>query len=422
MKTLFCALLLVLCLNVPSALADGFLQKVGERDFLTGDWGGARTDWDEKGFSFEAVYTGEVSNNQSGGIRHETVYLDNIDLTLSVDAEKAAGWKGATFFIYSLINHGGSPSENVGDAQGVSNIDAPHAWKIYEAWFQQNLFDDKLSVLAGLYDLNSEFDAIETAGLFFNSSHGIGPDFSQSGQNGPSIFPTTSAGIRVKIQPTESWYFQAVVLDGVPGDPENPRGTHSRFDKDDGALLTVEIAWLTGTGEESDAPYGKTALGVWRYTEDFDDLRDVDASGNPVKRSGNGGVYLLAERSVYREKNDSSQGLAVYGRYGIADDDVNQFDSYLGGGLVYTGLIPGRDEDQAGLSVAVAHNGNKFKRASKDAGASVNSSETTLELSYRAQVNPWFAIQPDIQYVIHPGTDPAVDDAFVIGTRFEVVF
>ena len=72
--------------------------------------------------------------------------------------------------------------------------------KLYEAWFEQTLFDDRLSFKAGLYDLNTEFDVVETAGLFINSSHGIGPDFSQSGVNGPSIFPTTSLGIRVKAQ------------------------------------------------------------------------------------------------------------------------------------------------------------------------------------------------------------------------------
>jgi porin len=51
-------------------------------------------------------------------------------------------------------------------------------------------------VKIGLYDLNSEFDVIEAAALFLNPSHGIGPDFAQSGRNGPSIFPVTSLAIR----------------------------------------------------------------------------------------------------------------------------------------------------------------------------------------------------------------------------------
>ena len=44
--------------------------------------------------------------------------------------------RGRVFF-YGLGNHGGRPSENVGDLQIVSNIEAPDTWKLYEAWFEQ---------------------------------------------------------------------------------------------------------------------------------------------------------------------------------------------------------------------------------------------------------------------------------------------
>jgi carbohydrate-selective porin OprB len=57
---------------------------------------------------------------------------------------------------------------------------------------EKNLLDNQFSVLAGLYELNSEFYRLQSAGLFLNSSFGIGPEFSQSGLEGPSIFPSTS--------------------------------------------------------------------------------------------------------------------------------------------------------------------------------------------------------------------------------------
>ena len=76
------------------------------------------------------------------------------------DAEQL-DWKGATLFFYILGNHGGALSEQVGDLQGLSNIEAPATVKLYEAWFEQTLFDDRLSFKAGLYDLNTEFDVIE---------------------------------------------------------------------------------------------------------------------------------------------------------------------------------------------------------------------------------------------------------------------
>jgi len=169
-------------------------------------------------------------------------------------------------------------------------------------------------------------------------------------------------------------------------------------------------------------PYGKWALGVWRYSESFDDLVDTDGGGDPVKRKNNQGVYLLGEYTAYREKHDPQQGLAVFARYGIANDDINQVDSYLGLGLAYTGLFPGRDEDQLGLGIAVASNGDKYKQSQQDNGSLVEGSETTIELSYRARVLPWLAIQPDIRWIKNPGMDPALKDATVVGVRTEIVF
>ncbi len=48
--------------------------------------------------------------------------------------------------------------------------------------------------------------------------------------------------------------------------------------------------------------------------------------------------------------------------------------------------------------------------------------EAVLELTYRAQITPWFALQPDVQWIIHPGGSTAIDDALVIGLRAAVSF
>lgn len=45
------------------------------------------------------------------------------------------------------------PCHFVGDAQGVSNIEAPAKWKLEEGWIQQNLFGNHFPALFGRYDL-----------------------------------------------------------------------------------------------------------------------------------------------------------------------------------------------------------------------------------------------------------------------------
>ncbi|MCG8506051.1 MAG: carbohydrate porin, partial [Sphingomonadales bacterium] len=116
----------------------------------------------------------------SRGVR----YLDNLDLTLEADLGRAVGLADTTLFLYGLYNNGTAFSDGlVGDAQVVSNIEAPvAAFRLYEAWLEHRLFEDAVSLRAGLYDVNAEFDALESAGLFLNSAHGIGTDIGQTGE------------------------------------------------------------------------------------------------------------------------------------------------------------------------------------------------------------------------------------------------
>lgn len=369
-------------------------------DTLTGTWGGGRTAMEEKGITLEASYIGEYANNLSGGAAQGTAYLDNTSIGLGIDFDKLFGLTGGSFYFNLLGNNNytSTPSTLVGDAQGVSNIEAPQKWQLYEAWYQQN-FGDAVSLKLGLYDLNTEFDVVETSGLFLNGSHGIVPTYSQSG---PPIFPQLSPALRASFGIGSHQYLQTAVMTGAPGDdPTNPNDT----------LIALEYGYTTG-GEGSQDTYSKYALGLWYYSTAW----TMDAVGGAIAPTNNQGFYLLAERSLTRESGHPEQGLNAFVRYGAADATLNQFDSYLGAGLVYTGLFPSRDEDQLGLAVAMVKNGATFKMANP-----TFDNETNIELSYRMQITPWFAIQPDIQYVMNPGTDPTVPDATYFALRFEIV-
>ncbi len=236
-----------------SALADEVPNY--KEDNLTGDWGGNRAKLSDAGVDVEMVYKSDVFANVSGGIKDGSRYLDNLDVMLSLDGEKLLGSKGTTALVHFLNNNGGrSDNDLIGSAQGIDNIEVPRATaKLYQAWIQQNFMDDRISILAGLYDLNSEFYVTDTSGLFLHSTYGIGTDMAQGGQNGPSIFPTTSVAARLMVKPTTNTYIQAAVLDGVPGDPNNPKGTHVQFNDGDGVLVATEAGFIPG-GEK---PKGK---------------------------------------------------------------------------------------------------------------------------------------------------------------------
>ncbi|MCP3731041.1 carbohydrate porin [Sphingomonas sp. MG17] len=352
--------------------------------------------------SLELTYTAEVTGNAAGGLQRGARYLDNFDVVLGADLERLTGWTGASLGVYGLYNNGNSISDLVGDAQAVSNIETgTRAVRLYEAWLDQKI-GDKASLRVGLYDLNSEFDALDASSLFVSSPHGIGTDFAQSGRNGPSIFPSTSLAARLQIEPAEGWVVRAAILDGVPNDPNRPAHAVIRLGKDEGALLVGEVQAPLAGGE------GKVLIGHWRYTAAFE-LTD----GSGAER-GNSGTYIRAELPLAHQPDGKIDGFA---RLGTASGRFNMFDFFASAGLKFTGWIPGRGEDEFGIAVAAAFTAEPYRTLT---GASP--AEVALEATYRTQLTPWLAVQPNLHYIRRPSADPTVADALVLGIRSEISF
>lgn len=370
------------------------------------------------------LYRADLVSNVSGGVKRGTTALGNLDARLDADLEALWGWTGMSAGVHALASHGGKPNEHlVGSNQGVDNIEVEtNTAKIFQAWIQKQWGDDTASALFGLYDLNSEFYVSHSTGIFMHPSPGIGSEFAQSGRNGPSIFPTSSLALRLKYRPTSETYLQAAVLDAVPGDPDDPRGTHIRFDDGDGTLRVAEVGYIPeriyGDAEAELPPTDKYALGYWSYTARFEDLVDVDGNGDPVMRGGDSGFYVLAEKVLYLGTRPGSH-VDGFIRYGRANADVHPISSYFQTGIVFTKMVPGREDDQFALSYSVARTSDKYRVAAGVAGQQATAYEAVWELAYRMPVTPWLTLQPDLQYVVHPGADASVDNATVLGLRFE---
>ncbi len=360
---------------------------------------------EESAARFDIRYIADVMSNLSGGLETGSRYMDNLDLSLEVDAERAMGWNGATLFLYGVYNNGKALSGDlVGDAQALSSIETGvEAARLLEAWIDQRFLDDRASIRVGLYDLNSEFDVIDTADLFLHAAQTTTFALAQSGEAGPSIFPVTSLAARAEFRLTDALLLRTAVLDGVPGDPDHPKRTAVKLGDGDGALLVSELEYGAGSM--------RAAAGYWRYTARFEDLETGRL------RRGNDGIYALVEGRVYEDPDDPRRGLALYAHGGWASAGVNPFKYSLAAGAVYTGILPAGPEDDLGLSVAWVESGGPYKRADD-----ALKREVAFELTYRARINDMIAIQPDIQYVINPGVAPDVKDAFVIGLRLDLAW
>ena len=332
------------------------------------------------------VYDGTAFDDISGGVRRGSTYLGTLRLQLTFDGSKS----GTSAFVAVLNKHGGSPSDFAGDAQGVSSLAAPNQWRLEEAWVQQNFFKAQLSVLAGRYDLNSEFYRLQSAGLFLNSSFGVGPEFSQSGTSGPSIYPNTTSAIRITYRPVRSLVLRAAAFDGLilgeiaylsrPSSREMPRDIRFRLGR---------LAGLP--------PYkAKLSLGAWHYT----------GSGQ------SSGIYILGDRTIYEQ---GTRRLAAFGQLGIGDARADRFARYIGTGIVMAAPFRGHDQDELGLAVAAARDSGQYNMQQ-----SALEGETTIECTYLAPITPHLAVQPDLQYVVHPSADRSRKNALVMMLRFEI--
>jgi porin len=110
----------------------------------------------------------------------------------------------------------------------------------------------------------------------------------------------------------------------------------------------------------------------------------------------------------------SAQGLRPWGAVTLApDEQANTVPFSAGGGLVYHGLLPTRDDDLTALAVYYGKLSDKLQD---------RNAETVVEVNHRFQLAAWLYVTPDFQYVIRPNGQSDIDDAAVFGGEIGIGF
>ena len=351
-----------------------------------------------------AALTLDYTRNASGGQETRGGWLANLDLGLELNGG-AIGWSGGSAFLYMLGNTGAAPSEWVGDLQVTNNIEAPEAFRVFEAWVQQELMEGRISMLLGLRDLNAEFYGMNGGEIFLNSSNGIGVEMSQSGENGPSIFPNSSLTFRVAAQLSDGLQLRAAVLDAVSNDPDRPEVTTINLSSEEGALVVGEIE----VGDTSDEALWRAVLGGWIYTEGVSSPRVDILPGEAAVLERGRGLHLIAERRI----GTFGQGgrIDAFARYGRANRDAYLVGTGWGGGVVATGIF-GRESDRLGLALAIASGTDQMN---------ADFTETVIEGTYSLVLGDYLEFRWDAQWVDIPaflnprGSDWVLSQRVVIG-------
>jgi len=139
-----------------------------------GGFFGLRKALAERGFQFGLNYIGEGLANFSGGAtRTGAIYEGRLEMVLDGDLEKAIGIPGLTMHVSAFQIHGrGLSTYNIGNLMPISNIEATHATRLFEAWLQQEFLGGKASLRIGQLAADQEFITTSWGGLFINGTFG----------------------------------------------------------------------------------------------------------------------------------------------------------------------------------------------------------------------------------------------------------
>ncbi len=416
----------------PAALADDAASNgIWQRANLLGDIGGVRSALADRGVTLLLTEQSEVLGNVQGGLKRGFTYDGLTTLSASIDTDAAFGWKGGTIFVSALSIHGRPLAPYYqGNLQTASGIAATPTQRIWEAWVQQSFADGMADVKIGQQSIDQEFISSANGLVFLNTMMGWPLVPSADLYAGGPSYPLSSLGIRLRVQPRDDVTLLAGVFDdNAPGGSFNNdtqlRGlTRAGINASlrTGALLMAEAQYnLNQKDPATKKPVAglptSAKLGFYADSGTFNDQRFASNGGllaanpgaTPRQINGNSAVYILLDQGIWKPSPESVQLVSLFGRVLYAPANQNLVDLSINGGITIAAPLPGRDDDIVGLGVGYAHVSSRAAAYDRDVvalgnpGYPVRSSETFVEATYQAQVTPWLQMEPDIQYVMHPG-------------------
>lgn len=432
--TLALAICAATCLASGAQAADAFAVS---SPWMTGDWGGLRTQWLNQGVDIKLGYHGEAASSLHGGYRkHDraTRYADQFNVGADIDLQKLWGWNDAAFSISLTNRNGDSIGEKISDPRAVGMGSSQEiqgrgsVTRLSELWLSKGWFDDALNIKAGRFAVSDDF-AVEDC--LFQSLAFCG---SQPGNYVDSIYngPISQWAARVRYRIGNEVYAQVGAFNVNPSNLENDNGFKLNTAGTSGTLVPVELVWAPVInrlpGEYRIGYYHSTANGTDVYKDDNNQPAAI--TGNPYRRSDSRhGFWVVGKQQLTSVNGDSSRGLALSASATFQDRDTTPVNSYQKISLVYTGPFDSRPADTLGFGIARVHAGSQLLRNAKaangqsglgytDAGyVPQQHTQYSAELNYAIQATRWLNVMPNLQYIKDPDGVRQVDDALVLGLQ-----
>jgi porin len=428
------------------------------------DFGGERSKLEQAGLQFTFTYYGDAFANPTGGGLQGPGYDGRFATIVDADLAKLVSWSGATFHTsFQEIFGTQFSATHLDNLMNVSGIETPPSSRLFNLWLGQD-FGSQLNLRVGQFTAAQEFVISDSANLFVNSTFGWpalnGVDMPSGGPN----YPEATPGARIEYTPNRQVTLRAAVFDGNPAGPgsDNPVARDPfgvAFRVNDPPFFIAEFTYAYDNGEPgvtrenanqedtgasqqpsaaADQP-NAIKFGAWLNTGPFADERYnsqgglLAVSGTPLQHSGDYAAYGIVDVELWNDRTPADRNLSVFVRATAAPSDRNEIDRYIDGGATFKGPLVARPDDTIGLGLAVGRISPLASAYDRDIIAvagmpmPVRNFEAALELTYQWMLAKSWFVQPDLQYVVHPGgniinpLDPqsasAIPNALVFGLR-----
>jgi porin len=399
-------------------------------DTLTGPWW-PRVKIEEGGVTPFAVWTTEAWGNVAGGLQRAGWWNSLLDFGVELDTAKLGWWPGGSFMVQAhwaqSLRRDACFEDDTGGFNPVSSIMAGDHLRVFNLYYRHAWHDGAVVLKFGQIAADDDFMGSDHAGLFLNSAFGAMP--SQVGTplatscGSPPAFPIYSVaapGVFVHWHPLEAFDTQLGLYYGRPGFDEP---SNHGFGWASQSPAELGLFWESGYRYRIAQHPAAVRLGLSHHTGPVDDFSSSPAADLPATRQTVPNFYLIHDLALLMDP-DGETRLGLFVRGGVTPEpDGSMVAAYADGGLAWHAPFPSRPDDLAGVAVSYTKFGSDFEQSTGSDG--VAAAETTLELTYRAQVSRWLALQADLQLLFNPAVNPdsgSRETATVLGLRAEINF
>ncbi len=373
----------------------------------------------------------EVWGNVAGGLQRRGWWNSLLDFGVELDTAKLGWWEGGNFTVQAHwaqnLRNDICFDDYTGGFKPVSGIMAGDHWRIFNLHYRHAWRDDAVVLKLGQIAVDDDFMGSDYSALFLNSAFGampsqVGTPLATSCGSPPAfpIFSVAAPGVFLRVRPAEPYYTQLGLYYGRPGFDE--RRNHG-FDWARQSPAEMGLFWESGYRYQIAQHPATTRWGLSYHTGPLDDFSGSASGDPPATRQTVPNFYLVHDFELLADGAGKLK-LGLFARGGITPEpDRNKVAFDADAGLNWFAPLPGRAEDLAGLAVSYTGFGGDYRRSTGPDG--VASSETTWELTYKAQITRWMALQADVQFLFNAAVNPSSgsrETATVLGLRAEINF